>query len=365
VLTRDVATGAPPRAAAPVPRLHTITIDPLGDPRWGDLVGREPEASIFHHPAWLRVVHEQYRYPMAACCVSGDDGVPLAGVPIAGVASRFTGRRLVSLPFSDLCPPLVPPDASPATQRQLGRALAELSLGRGAPLEIRGGTGALPGAVPGARFHHHILRLEPDVEAVQRRFTRPQAMRGVRRARRHGLTVERRTDPDALATFYGLHTATRARLGVPTQPRRFVLRFADLFARGLGFVLLVRRGREAIAAAVFLTHHDVLTYKYGASDARFLNARPNNLLVMEAICWGCEHGMRTLDFGRTDWGHESLRAFKLAWGTEEHELRYHCLGRGAHDRGQPGAARALGAILRRSPPVASRIAGELLYRHAG
>ena len=47
---------------------------------------------------------------------------------------------------------------------------------------------------------------------------------------------------------------------------------------------------------------------------------------MEAIRWGCEHGMRTLDFGRTHWGQEGLRSFKLAWGAEERELRYRHLG---------------------------------------
>jgi lipid II:glycine glycyltransferase (peptidoglycan interpeptide bridge formation enzyme) len=187
----------------------------------------------------------------------------------------------------------------------------------------------------------------------------------VRRARREGLSAEHRSDPAALAAFYRLHVATRARLGVPTQPRRFIMSFADLFADGLGFVLSVGDGARPHAAAVFLTFGDVLTYKYGASDPRRLGARPNNLLFMEAIRWGCDHGMRWLDFGRTDWGHESLRAFKLAWGADERELRYRRLG-AAPSAGRGGSPqRALGVLLRHSPPVASRIVGEVLYRHAG
>jgi CelD/BcsL family acetyltransferase involved in cellulose biosynthesis len=123
-------------------------------------------------------------------------------------------------------------------------------------------------------------------------------------------------------------------------------------------------GLFAVAAAVFLACGRSLTYKYGASDARFLNMRPNNLLYMEAIRWGCENGMRVLDLGRTDWGHDSLRAFKLGWGADERELHYHRLGSGRADHGGR-ATRALGAVIQRGPPVVSRLTGEILYRHAG
>ncbi len=76
--------------------------------------------------------------------------------------------------------------------------------------------------------------------------------------------------------------------------------------------------------------------------------------------------MDRLDLGRTDIGQESLRAFKLAWGAEEEELVYTHMGAEpprAADRGVAG--RALTAGLRRAPPIASRLVGEALYRHAG
>jgi CelD/BcsL family acetyltransferase involved in cellulose biosynthesis len=106
-------------------------------------------------------------------------------------------------------------------------------------------------------------------------------------------------------------------------------------------------------------------YKYGASDARYLRAHPNNLLFMEAIRWGCAHGLHELDFGRTYWGHESLRAFKLSWGAEERELRYRYVGGGVPAARGARGERLLGAVIRRSPPLAGRLIGEALYRHAG
>jgi CelD/BcsL family acetyltransferase involved in cellulose biosynthesis len=340
-----------------------LSVDPLADPRWRELLARSPEGSVFHHPAWLRLLQTSYRYPLFSCCIGSDGGRLVAGLPVALIASRLTGRRLVALPFSDLCPALVAHDAPPQARWALGDALAELQRSRELPLEIRAPAELVPGSSPGERFHHHVLALEPDVAAVQRRFARPQALRGVRRALREGLHARVRTDRDALATFYRLHMATRRRLGVPTQPRRFILGLERLFEEGLGFVLLVRAGDADVAAAVFLTSHGVLTYKYGASDPRALGARPNNLLFMEAIRWGCEHGFQTLDLGRTHWGQEGLRAFKLSWGAEERVLRYRHVG-GAAPREAPFGG-ALATLIRRSPPVASRLIGEVLYRHAG
>jgi CelD/BcsL family acetyltransferase involved in cellulose biosynthesis len=120
-----------------------------------------------------------------------------------------------------------------------------------------------------------------------------------------------------------------------------------------------------IAAAVFLVFNGTLTYKYGASDARFLDRRPNNLLFMEAIRWGCEHGLHTFDLGRTDVGHDSLRAFKLMWGAEEHLLQYTQLGGQDVARRSLELPEAMRLLIRRAPPILSRGLGELLYRHVG
>ena len=123
-----------------------------------------------------------------------------------------------------------------------------------------------------------------------------------------------------------MHVATRRRQGVPTQPKSFILRFDELFERDLGFVLIVRDGEQTIAAAVFLSFNGTLIYKYGASDPAALGKRPNNLLFLEAIRGGCAAGMHTLDLGRTDVDHKSLREFKTSWGAHERVLEYHELG---------------------------------------
>jgi CelD/BcsL family acetyltransferase involved in cellulose biosynthesis len=340
-------------------------LDPVADPRWSRFVARHPDASIFHHPAWLGLLRAQYGYALRACCVLDGNGAILAGLPMARVNSRITGDRLVALPFSDVCPVLVDPtrvvDAGPA----LVRTLEEEHARTGLDLHVRAPVPGLSSALVVRRFYHHRLPLHPDVGLVERGYAKSQIRRGVAKARREGLVTTSETGPAALDAFYALHMRTRRRLGAPTQPKGFVRRFRGLFAKELGFVMLVRLGERPIAAAVFLSFKEVLTYKYGASDARFLNRRPNNLLFSDTIAWGCANGMHTLDLGRTDLDNPGLRSFKRAWGAEESDLHYTHLSRRAPADGASIAARAAKRVIQASPPVVSRLLGEALYRHAG
>lgn len=340
-------------------------IDPIESPSWATLVEASPTAEIFHHPRWLGLLQAQYGYELTACCVRGEDGVE-AALPLAHVSSRLTGKRLVSLPFSDVCSPLLSADAGLEALGTLGDAVAAHAAERGLELTVHGAMPGIPGGFVSERFVRHELALPADPDEAERNASK-SLRRGVTKARREGLRAERRTDAEALDAFYRLHLRTRQRLGVPTQPKRFIGRFEDLFAAGLGAVWLVLDGDEPVAAAVFLTHGDTVTYKYGASAAEALPKRPNNLLMLEAIRWSCSQGYDKFDFGRTDLDNDGLRRFKCSWGAEELPLSYTYLS-----REEPAAAgvpslreRMMTKTIQRSPAVVGRLAGEMLYRHVG
>lgn len=338
-------------------------LDPLRDPRWLRFVCSTPGASAFHHPGWLSLVRSTYHYPLAAPCVLEGDQV-VAGLPVARVTSRLTGRRLVSLPFSDACGPIVRYDDGEA-RTELLRAVSALRQREGLPLEVRAAVEDLPGGRVVPRFLQHTLEIPAEPGAIERTVVRSSVRRAIAKARRTGLRAERRIDRDGLEAFYALHLRSRRRQGVPIQPKRFILGLAALFAEGLGATVVVREGERPVAAAVFLAFNGVLTYKYGASDERHLAARPNHLLFTEAIEWGRTRGLHTLDLGRTSPDNGGLAAFKRTWGAQERVLAYTWAGEEREDRGEGGASRVLTAVLRRSPTALTRAAGELLYRHVG
>jgi Acetyltransferase (GNAT) domain len=330
--------------------LKARTIDPIAEPDWLALIAGSPSGEIFHHPRWLELLREQYGYEVQAWCVENGNGIE-AGIPVARVESRLTGKRMVSLPFSDVCSPALAPGASPEALEAL---VTELTV-----------HGALPDAEQAfvrTPFVRHVLPLAEDPAEVESGFSKSR-IRGVKKARREDLVGVRRTDLAALDDFYALHLRTRRKLGVPTQPRRFIRRFEELFDAGLGFVWMVLEAERPVAAAVFLTHNGTVTYKYGASDERALRKRPNNLLMSEAIRWACEAGFHSFDFGRTEVENEGLRAFKSGWGAEEIELPYTYF---AEHEPKPESAlrdRLMSATIRHSPTFVGRLVGEALYRH--
>jgi hypothetical protein len=99
-------------------------IDPLSDPRWSEFVDRHPSGSVFHTAPWLELLSATYAYKPAVLTTTGPHGDLLNGIVFCRVQSRLTGNRLVSLPFSDHCEPLVD---NPDDLQRLSGGLAALA----------------------------------------------------------------------------------------------------------------------------------------------------------------------------------------------------------------------------------------------
>jgi CelD/BcsL family acetyltransferase involved in cellulose biosynthesis len=224
------------------------------------------------------------------------------------------------------------------------------------------------GGAPAGKALRHVLPLTSDVDGVFSTFSRSQVQRNIKKSRRSHLILRRaRSRSEIVDGYYNLHLRTRRRLGVPTQPRRFFDHlWTSVLEPGLGFVLFAVDGDDPVAGAVFLTGGSTVVYKYGASEPSSWSLRPNHLIFSSAIRWSCERGFRNFDFGRTDLADEGLRAFKAGWGTTEEQLVYTrfgpCVRSPSTEHVLMSAARA---VIRRSPPALSRLAGGLFYRYAG
>lgn len=269
----------------------------------------------------------------------------------------------MATPFSDTCPPLFAKSAPAGTDRALAGALDEYRRERGANLEVRGPVDHLDDASSEVSYYHHVVELDSNLDSLQARFARTR-VRGSEKARREGVTVEERRDPAALDLFYPLHLTTRRRLGVPTQPKRFIRRLGSLMSDQLCFVLLAKVDHVAVAAAVFLEWNDQLTYKYSASDLRHARKRPTDALLMTAFGLACERGFTALDMGRTELDNDGLRSFKRSWGADERELAYTRLPEAAAVNEGPSVPTAVSTAIRRGPPWFGRALGRVFYKHS-
>ena len=111
---------------------------------------------------------------------------------------------------------------------------------------------------------------------------------------------------------------------------------------------------------MLLSFNGTLVYQLGAWAPGATSA-VIDFVLLEAVRWGCDAGMHTLDLGRTELSDTHLRDFNRAWGARETVLAYHEL------RDQPPTReRARGSwtgpLIRHSPSVVGRILGEALCR---
>jgi CelD/BcsL family acetyltransferase involved in cellulose biosynthesis len=320
-----------------------------------------PDATMFHHPAWMRMLSAVYGYRIFAVCAR-DGSTIRAGIPFADVRSPLTGNRWVSLPFADHCQPLLDP-AHPAAgdevidhlKRSQGSETPAIVIhwdlpSSGRPLQQYG-------------FVLHTLDLGDDESALFQSLDRGPR-NNVRRAEREGVTVRECASWEECEAFYRLQVMTRRRLGVPVQPRAlFRGVWHHIVEPGLGFVLLAYQDQTPIAGGVFFRFKAVLHYKYSAGDDKYRASQANAAVLWKALQQGIARGSRRLDFGRSATTDAGICEFKRRWGATETDLPYTVLAERVPANRAAQSSALVRSLIRHSPDFVCRWTGQLLYRH--
>jgi hypothetical protein len=337
-------------------------VNPLEDPGWDAKLRSNSSSSFFHSAAWAKVLHSTYAYAPVYFILS-ESGRIRALLPLMEVNSWLTGRRGVSLPFTDDCQPLC---FGAASFRCVFQETMRYAKARDWKyVECRGGKEFLADAPASTSFYGHRLSLA-DKEEVLFANIDGAVRRAIRKAEKSGVTVEFCQSLDAVRIFYALQCKTRRKHGLPPQPFRFFRNIHNhILSQNRGFVVLARYQQVPVAAAVFFHWEKKAIYKYGASDETFQHLRANNLVMWKAIKWYAQHGFEELDFGRTSLANDGLRRFKLGWGTQEHRIEYV-----RYDRRASGfvtvkdeASGWHNRVFHTLPGFVSRQIGAVLYKH--
>jgi CelD/BcsL family acetyltransferase involved in cellulose biosynthesis len=340
-------------------------LDPLRDSRWTDLVGRSPLSSIFHSPEWLQSLKRTYGYEPVAFVDAGPGEPVNDGLLFCRVSSWITGRRLVSLPFSDHCDPLV---EDPARLSAMLRTIASMVGREGRYVELRPlmSYPAIDGFEISEVFCSHAIDLRPGLEQVFARFHKNHIQRTVRKAERSGLTVETGRSANLVREFYALHGLTRQKHGAPIQPIEWFENLVDCLGDRLTIYMARHEGRAA-AAILTVVHKTTLVYKYGCSDSAFNRFGGTPLLFWNAIQDGKAHGCTELDLGRSDMDNEGLIAFKDHLGGARTTLNYYrCTGHAPSSTQNGGRTSTLAKqVYGLVPKTLQAKVGRTLYRHFG
>lgn len=339
-------------------------LDPLRYPRWDGLVLSCEGYSFFHSSNWARVLSASYGYrPLYFVCLA--DGELLSLIPVMEIRSLLTGKRGVSLPFTDYCKPLTVEKGY--FDRTLNRII-EFGKEEGWDyLELRGVESGLEGEHPSLCYHDHTLDL---TQGVENRFSnfRDSTKRNIKRAIKEGVKVKIESSLDSIKEFYRLNCLTRKHHGLPPQPWIFFRRiYEHVLDQDLGLVVLALSRGKTIAGSVFFHFGEKAIYKYGASDRRYQSLRANNLVMWEAIKHYAQCGYKSLSLGRTEPENRGLLQFKDGWGGEKRIVNYYkySLKKGAYVRGKSPHMGFHTEIFRRTPLSLLNIIGRALYKHMG
>jgi CelD/BcsL family acetyltransferase involved in cellulose biosynthesis len=346
------------------PVVHEI--DPLADARWDQLVALHPNASIFHTRAWLEALHRTYRYRPIAYATTRGTQLEEA-VVFCRVESRLTGRRLVSLPFSDHCQPLASGAALDAilahVREQHQKACLRYLELRPLTCDVQGSGHA--GFALSERVSFQTIDLRPDLPILFKQMHDSCVRRKIKRAEREGLTYEVGRSEELLQKFRQLLFLTRRRHKLPPQPAAWFRNIASLLGDSMRIHMM---SKDGVPAASILTLHfgQQVTYKYGCSDARFNNLGGTPLLFWKVIQQAKEEGATLLDLGRSDYSDPGLIAFKEHLGGQSTELCYYRMPAPVERTADSGWAKeCAGNLLARMPDRLLDAAGKLLYRHLG
>ena len=341
-------------------------LDPIRDIRWTKLLEADNRASVFHTPGWLEALRRSYGYDPVVVTPSAPHQELLSGMVFCRVNSWVTGRRMVSLPFSDHCEPIVS-SAQEGTEI-LSFLKREVENRRIKYVEIRPLTAIsedLPGLHDSEKYCAHKVDLRPETEEIFRRLHKDSVRRKIQRAEREGLVYEKGNGLDLLKKFYTLFVMTRRRHGLPPSPLHW---FENLLTclKEKAQIRLASKDGLPVAAIVTLTYKDSIVYKYGGSDMRLSNLGGTPFLFWQTMLEAKTEGLRELDLGRSDLDNEGLITFKERLGGVRSGLVYQRLSRKVAPLPYEGWKSHLAKRMftYASDPVRIQV-GNLLYRHLG
>jgi hypothetical protein len=348
------------------PSVAVYEIDPLCDPRWPTLVENHPRSSVFHSKSWLKALETVYGYKPVAVTTCPPGATLTDGFVFCRIKSWLTGRRFVSLPFSDHCEPLVDsPDDLDAILLHMQRDLDER---KWQYIEIRPISQRL-GSQAGLRktltYQFHRLDLRKSAQELFHGFHKDCVQRKIRRAEREALKYEDGNSEALLQKFYNLLVITRRRQYLPPQPLAWFRGLIAAFGNDLK-IRVASKGDLPVASILTLSNKRSVVYKYGGSIASLNKMGGMALLFWKTIQEAKDKALDELDMGRSGINNPGLIAFKDhlgATGTTLNYWRYPPPGPYVpRSAWQKSLAHRL---VQAAPDWALEAVGALLYRHIG
>lgn len=288
-------------------------------PEWDPFCAQYSEL-LFHSETWLKALHAGLQYHCMYCTLW--DGPDLIlGLPVFLMDYRILKILYATIPYGTVI----------GDYKSLPYFLSALyDYLRSQKLHVLYLGGSYPGVphldVPGHTPKYqpvHLLSLEDtSVEDIQNKY-KPYARRGVRRAKRFGIRVEKISHRCEIEDFYLLYLCAMQRNhAMAKYPKRFMYSIYDtVIGQGKGDIFFAKLDGKNIAGVMILYSTNFAHYYFGGSSTSYLKYQPNELLFHKVIVEAIKRGKYAFDFMGSDTGDTNLINFKQKWGAVPHLSR--------------------------------------------
>jgi hypothetical protein len=152
---------------------------------------------------------------------------------------------------------------------------------------------------------------------------RGEVRRAIRKAKKGGLSVKCLTSRQEIEVFYRLYLASMERnRAMAKYPIRWFHALFEVLAhqKKVDIFFAVNHQDEYVAGVVLVYSATSNHYLHNGSFERYLENRPNDLIVDRIIEQGVKEGKKVLDFMGSDLNDLSLLRFKEKWGSKSVDI---------------------------------------------
>jgi hypothetical protein len=349
-----------------------VEIDPLKDDRWDAFVEKHPFGWICHHSGWKRVLDQSFGHMKGHYLAIVDGDAIKAALPVYEVKSWLFGNRLVSIPFTTLCDPLVSSQGEMDTL--LDAAMNLMRSSHASYIEIKtlssGGLISNNNLSANPYHKHHYMQLDKPPELLMKKFDRSCVRQKISKALNNNLVLKECKSEEDLKVFHQLHMLTRReRQGLPPKPYVFFKALWDVFAPSNNVaVLLCELDGQTIAGVMLLKFRDRVSIEIAAYETKLVHLSPIHFLFWQSIQMAHKEGYKILDFGSTPPSNQGLMDFKKRWATTVSDLvnYYHPPKElRESERSESMGYKIIQGISRRAPEPVLLSIGRFFYHHLG
>ena len=290
------------------------------DGAWDDFL-RTQCGGLFYHSSWYRDLIAEEVGGVPEYLVAREGGDIRGALPLIWSRDADLGGRVMnSLPFNGSHGS--PIAATPEAERTLIGAWDERSHDPGTLAATMVGnpftervTAPPVHELSGERGNYSLVLPERGTREEVLAVVGPEARSNVRKAERRGVTVELRSDADAVEHVRQIHRERMSELGIEPKSDSFVAAIPDRLRASEDFDAWVARREERVVGAMLtLRFNRVADYFLSGSYPGEKTHNPHAALIFTALAHEARRGTRIWNWGgETSRG--SVNRFKRKWGA--------------------------------------------------